>query len=172
MEVMDKLTNGLEFRWCTIECGAIQRVLLKIVGALLKLKNKSKCQENHKMDLPIILARYWWFVLLWQNKMNKIFITHFSGNFACKFPRNLYCAWIKNYQCELNFKELLHTKKILNWRNLNNLKLVGQKRIPTSEKILSTILYVNAWFPYLIRFSLSIKKSWSVSSSQNLQYMT
>ena len=35
-----------------------------------------------------------------------------------------------------------------------------------------SILYANAWFPYLIRFSLSVKKSWSVSSSQNFQYIT
>ena len=35
-----------------------------------------------------------------------------------------------------------------------------------------SILYANAWFPYLIRFSLSVKKSWFVSSFQNFQYIT
>ena len=38
-----------------------------------------------------------------------------------------------------------------------------------SAKTRSTTRYVSAWFPYLRRSSLSIKKSWSPSSSQNRQ---
>ena len=41
-----------------------------------------------------------------------------------------------------------------------------------SANTLSTTRYVSAWFPYRSRSSLSMRKSWSLSSSQNLQYMT
>jgi len=117
-------------------------------------------------NVPILKTGFWRLVLFRQYEVNKVFISHLAFNSTSELSWSL--RFWHNQGCH-------HTS---GGDKISRKKKAGHPEIRTASgtytwaNILSTILYVSAWFPYLIRFSLSIKKSWSVSSSQNLQYIT